>query len=253
MIGDVLLVKGTKKLIPNALVAAQKVIYRNTSSSHVAFSIGDGVFIHATSKNGVHLTFFPDELMTCNDEWRVIRLKGISNSDKDELAKSSLFYLRQNYNNKFMGSGCDDASFCSELVAKIYRDAKIHILNKRDPSKIAPAHFDEQADLGTNWEDVTSEYSILLKEIQNNEPSYRMIFHTIQGAIAKRNMASTMRAGIFQALHLMADDSKDQGLINLIESQKKFLEESRNLHFWDELDTKPLTPKIDGEKKRLIK
>lgn len=248
MIGDVLLVKGTKKAIPNTLVAAQKPIYIKASSSHVAFSIGDGIFIHATSTHGVHLTFLPDELETCKDGWRVIRLKNISSTDEEKLTRHSVFYLRQNYNKKFMGSGRDDASFCSELVAKIYRDANIKILKGREPSKVAPAHFDEQADLGTNWDDVTSEYTSLLIDIQNNELPYRTYFNNIKGALAKRNMTSTMRAGIFQALQLIASDSNDQGLISLIESQKKHLEESRNLHFWDEMDTKPLVPKTDSKR-----
>ena len=58
--GDVLLVTGEGKL-SSSLVATQKVIYPKASSSHVEFSLGDGVFIHSTGDKGVHLTLLIDE------------------------------------------------------------------------------------------------------------------------------------------------------------------------------------------------
>lgn len=55
LIGDVLLVTGDSK-ISSSLVAAQKAIYKNSVSSHVELSLGDGTFVHATADRGVFAT-----------------------------------------------------------------------------------------------------------------------------------------------------------------------------------------------------
>jgi hypothetical protein len=237
--GDVLLVKGTTKF-SKALSKGQKVIYKNNVSSHVELSIADGTFVHSTDDGGVHLVFLPDELKTCEDGWRVIRLKSLNEQEREEIMKASLHYLRQDYNKAYMGKGKPDASFCSELIAKIYSKAGITILGGKEPSKVAPAHFDEQADVDEAWEDVTEEYKVGLQEIKQDESTYRFGFNTIQQFMARRHEHSKIRKTILETMKMLADSSDDKDLQNIVDNSQKFLKEKRILSFWDETDHLPI-------------
>ena len=235
-LGDVLLVRGDGK-ISSSLVAAQKAIYGKSQSSHVELSLGDGTFVHATNDGGVHIAFIKDELEHCKGGWRVIRLKSIDSASQESIAKAGLYFLRQGYNKKYMGSGTEHSSFCSELVAKAYKKAGIEILSGKLPSKIAPAHFDEQADLGEDWIDVTQEYQELLSKIEQDELPYRFAFQTTQGAMEKRAITNKGREAIFAGLEMMAERDGKPRLKELVEESKKFLREKRELDFWDANDS----------------
>lgn len=235
-LGDVLLVRGQGKL-SSSLVAAQKAIYGKAKSSHVELSLGDGTFVHATNDGGVHLTFLKDELERCEDGWRVIRLKGIKASTQEEIAKAGLYFLRQGYNKKYMGSGTEHSSFCSELVAKAYKVAGIEILGRKQPSKVAPAHFDKQADAGEEWIDVSHEYHELLDKIAENEFPYRFAFQTIEAAMIKRAFTNKGREVFFAGLEMMAERDGNPRLKQLADETKQFLRENRELDFWDANDS----------------
>ena len=99
-----------------------------------------------------------------------------------------------------MGSGTDHSSFCSELIAKVYEKAGVRILDGKQPSKVAPAHFDKEADSLSDWEDVTEEYRERLKEIEANPFPYRFACSTIQASMAKRHLTSKGREAIFKAM-----------------------------------------------------
>ncbi len=233
--GDLLLVTGQGKLSAS-LVAAQKIVYQQAVSSHVEFSLGDGTFVHATGDGGVHLTFVMDELKSCEPNWRAIRLKGITEAQQECLTNEGMYYLRQDYNKIFMGSGNDHSSFCSELIAKIYQKAGIEILSKKQPSKVAPAHFDREADIQMEWEDVTEEYKSTIEEISKDPFPYQLAFSTIKQVMARRHIHSKLRKMIFEYMQSDALASGNGEKFETIEGLKKFLKENRQLHFWDEHD-----------------
>ncbi|NUW73147.1 hypothetical protein HOP38_11510 [Vibrio mediterranei] len=247
MIGDILLVRGGTKF-SSALVNAQKVIYNGVASSHVELSIGDGSLVHSTNDGGVHFVFLLDELEDIKDAWKAIRLKGITEQEQEELLKAALYYLRQGYNKKYMGSGEEDSSFCSELIAKIYDKAGVPLLDDKLPSKTAPAHFDRLADESEQWEDVTDEYLALIEKIRENDFPFRFAFETIKGSMIKRSALSSMRQSVFQAIQKNAEDSGDQKQINFIEDVKQKLVSERVLDFWDEKDTIPYKAQSDSKK-----
>ncbi|ENU5814310.1 YiiX/YebB-like N1pC/P60 family cysteine hydrolase [Vibrio fluvialis] len=247
MIGDIFLVRGGRKS-SSALVGAQKLIYNGVKSSHVEMSIGDGSLVHSTNDGGVHFVFLLDELKDIKDDWKVIRLKGITEQEQEELAKAALYYLRQGYNKKFMGNGEEDASFCSELIAKIYKKAGVPLLDEKLPSKIAPAHFDRLAGESEQWEDVTDEYLALIEKIKENEFPFRFAFNTIKSSMVKRSHLSSMRQTVFQAIQKNAEDSGDQRQIDFIEKVKQKLVAGRILDFWDETDTIPYKSQSDRKK-----
>lgn len=99
--GDVLLVRGkTKK--STALVAAQKIFYRNVRSSHAAIAYAENSIIHSTGDRGVHLSEFIEELESCEEHWRVIRLRNLTAAQEENLQNSSLYFVRQIYNKVFL-------------------------------------------------------------------------------------------------------------------------------------------------------
>lgn len=229
--GDVLLVTGEGKL-SSSLVAAQKLIYPNASSSHVELSLGDGVFIHSTGDKGVHLTLLLDEDIACNHRWKVIRHKSITEAClvTESLQKAAIFFYAQDYNKAFMGLGNDSSSFCSELVAKSYARAGIEIIEGKLPSKVAPAHFDKEADKLEDWVDVTKEYQAILARMKENDFPYRMAANTLSGVMTRRKAHEPFRQKII--------DSFENGPPENQEIARKMREmlAGRELKYWHEKD-----------------
>ncbi|HAU5526464.1 TPA: hypothetical protein JD250_05905 [Proteus mirabilis] len=242
MVGDVLLVNGNSKL-SSGLIAAQKTIYLQSRSSHVGLFIGEGILIHATGDNGIHLSFLPDEIKKVCEGWQVIRLKYLTDEQRGNIQKSALYYVRQSYNKKIMMHNSSETAFCSELVAKIYNRAEIPLFSGKSSSKIAPAHFDEAIDRGEQWEDVTHEYHELLADIEKNEFMYRQCFDSINKGLMKRAFTSRARSTLFDILKKIAEDSDDTDFKKVIEKIQLELTEQRILSFWDEKDGLPLDDK----------
>jgi hypothetical protein len=230
--GDILLVTGEGKL-SSSLIAAQKVIYPSVSSSHVEFSLGDGIFIHSTNDKGVHLTLLVDEDEACDHKWRVIRHKSITEAclDIEKLQKAGMYFYAQDYNKVFMGSGNELSSFCSELVAKVYARAEIEVIGGRAPSKVTPAHFDIEADNLTDWVDVTDEYQQILADMKNNSFIFRMAASTLSAAMTRRKAHEPFRQKIIEHFEGGSTENKE-----LAKKLKEILAE-RELKFWHEKDS----------------
>jgi len=230
--GDVLLVTGEGKL-SSSLIAAQKVIYYNVSSSHVEFSLGDGVFIHSTNKKGVHLTLLVDEDEACKHKWRVIRHKSITEAclNTEKLQKAAMYFYAQDYNKVFMGAGNKSSSFCSELLAKAYARAEIEIIGGKLPSKVVPAHFDKEADNLNDWVDVTEEYQTILADMKENDFMYRMAANTLSAVMTKRKVHEPFRQKIIERFEGGSKENQ--------ETAKKFREmlDGRELKYWHEKDS----------------
>lgn len=238
MAGDVFLVTGCSSA-STTLVSAQKAVYPKARSSHVELHLGDGTLIHSTADGGVHLTFLLDELKSIKDNWSVIRLKGLSESERDDLTTAALFFWQQSYNKRFFLKSVAHASFCSEFIAKTYLRAGLPILDGKKPSRVAPAHFDKAHDKRFEWEDVTHEYDDLISRMLSEEWKYRFAFSTVQGALNKRNALSKMRTDAYQCIQDIAQLTGEQSIFDIIESVKQQLTEKRTLTFWNERDSLP--------------
>ena len=211
----------------------QKFIYPKASSSHVEFSLGDGVFIHSTGDKGVHLTPLLDEDIACKSRWRVIRHKSISEAglSTENLQKAAVFFYAQDYNKAFMGSGNDSSSFCSELVAKAYARAGIEIFGGKAPSKVTPAHFDKEADNLEDWVDVTEEYKAILADMKENEFPYRLAASTLSAVMARRKAHEPFRQKIIE--HFESGSPENQELAKRMRDMLA----GRELKYWHEKDS----------------
>ena len=229
-VGDILLVTGSAKS-SKGLVAGQKaIIYDKAVSSHAAFSLTDGSFIHSTTDKGVHLAFFPDIIQDCEDGWRVIRLKELDEEKRRLLLAGANHFLSQDYNYGLLGKGSDSSSFCSELAAKAYQRAGVHILNGLQPSKVAPAHFDIEADLQKDWTDVTEDYRKLLEDIKANPEIYALGFMVLAHSI-ERLRRTNVRTEIM--MQIAKSLFKSDNFQAEIQRAKKELDEQKLFSFWN--------------------
>lgn len=231
--GDILLVTGLSKR-SKLIVGVQKPLYWRAKSSHVAVVYAENSIIHSVGGAGVHMAEMIHELDTCHAEWRVMRLKGLTEHQSQELQKSSLFYLRQGYNRAFMMGGNEISSFCSEFAVKVYKLAGIRIINGKKPSKVAPWDFDKAFDAGKDWLNVTAEY---VSDLQGwsqirDLTNAMMAFQNFQ--FARRHRFSQMREALFTKL----EEKGSPRMKEVIAESKESLRDNRVLKFWDENDSK---------------
>lgn len=154
--GDVILMTGSSAR-SKALVAVQKPFYLMARSSHVAIVHADFVCIDAIPGAGVSSRLIQEVLSDVDDDWRVIRFKGVSSEHTDLLMRACAFYLAQPYKIKPSWRSGKESAYCSELARKIYRDCGITKTGIPVGPVVAPAHFDQLADLHMQWKDVTED------------------------------------------------------------------------------------------------
>lgn len=235
MPGDVFLMCGDAKVSKSLASLQQKIIYQNAKSSHVMISVGDGAFVHSTIDGGVDFAFYPAILNSLKDEWRVIRLRGVLQVQQDELQKAAIYFIDQAYNYKFLIKSNDASSFCSELAVKIYQQAKVPIFGKKDPGKITPAHFDQEADQCALWEDVTATYKAGFKEIDKEPSIYAFGHATMTAAVRKRQMMLRNTDTILQSFNLLYEKGEVSSNLyqTAIEMEATF-RKNKNISFWNE-------------------
>jgi hypothetical protein len=243
MAGDVFLMEGTSKLSP-ALVAAQKTrFYKNARSSHVMFSFGDGVFVHSTLGAGVEFTPYLAALKGCKDDWRVIRNPLITADQKELMQKASIYFVDQAYNKKFLFKSNNHSSFCSELVAKIYKKAGVPLFGK-ETGEVTPSDFDRAADLGDSWVDVTQIYKDGFSENDKNPRMFAIAYATLVASVRKRQVMLSRTDEIFEMLKGFVSEESYK---KLYEMEADF-RNKKNISFWNEKAyPQPASASKDGD------
>lgn len=229
MIGDVFLMEGTSKFSPYLMASQKAFIYGKTRSSHVMFSFGDGVFVHSTTKPGVEIITYKEVMPECKEGWRVIRNINLTDIQRTELQKASLFFLKQDYNFALMAPSNDHSSFCSELVAKIYEKAGVPLFDK-NTGKVAPGHFDRAADEAVDWKDVTEEYKLGFAENDSNARSFDLVVSTLRAAVQKRSFMlqnTDMMMGMLKGM--VSPDAYSE-----IYKMEAEFRKTKNISFWNE-------------------
>lgn len=143
----------------NALINLQKRIYENVKSSHVAIIHAEYICVDAMPKPlGVTNRMVSEVLSGLSDnQWRVMRLRNLSDKNYKNLMKACAFYLMQPYLIWPSSKPLDNHSYCSELARKIYLHADIKKTGIPSNRILAPAHFDQLFDEKKLWEDVTEQ------------------------------------------------------------------------------------------------
>lgn len=232
--GDVILMTGTA-LQSKMLVAAQeKAFYRHAKSSHVALVHADFICIDAMPGAGVSNRLLHDVLTNVEDDWRVIRFKGIQAKHTEKLLKSASFYLAQPYKIKPSWKSGQHSAYCSELVRKIYRDCKLTGSGINDHLIVAPAHFDKLADKSPRWQDVTNDARLYLEVCKKYSAMVNMMAKIFMDGLKLNRKRFEHRRKLLQLAQVNLSKkliSKDQYL-DMVKTFKN-IEDSMHHQFWD--------------------
>lgn len=82
----------------------KKLLRKSTAvnTTHVALSLGDGIFIHADTSCGVDLIFFPDLINKSDGNWKVIRHPELNDDVEVKIKQAGVFHLNKSYNYGIM-------------------------------------------------------------------------------------------------------------------------------------------------------
>lgn len=231
--GDVILVTGTSNS-SKILVNLQKSVYLKARSSHVVVVQADFICIDAMPKIGVSLRLIPEVLDDVEDNWRIIRFKGLKVDDAENLGKACAYYLKQPYIILPKRKPAKKFSYCSELVRKVYVDGKIKNTDIPNNTIIKPCDFDRVADKSDKWVDVTESVKPYIEFCREYEEILKHISKTFTQGISLNRQRFDERKKIKQNVAKMkgkgeVSSSTASGVTNKIET----LEKSLHYKFWD--------------------
>ncbi|KAB0471138.1 MULTISPECIES: YiiX/YebB-like N1pC/P60 family cysteine hydrolase [Ralstonia] len=231
--GDVILMTGTAQR-SKLLAAAQKPFYVYGKSSHVALVHADFICIDAIPGAGVSNRLIQDVLADVEDDWRVIRFKGIDERHADVIRRACSYYLAQPYKIKPSWKSGRDHAYCSELVRKVYRDIGLTGTGINASPIVAPAHFDQLADLHTQWRDVTADAKIYVDVCRKYSAMLKVtakIF--IHGLELNRLRFTDRKNALKQAQLAMSKKLLTKEKYIAMVKETKEIEASLHHHFWD--------------------
>lgn len=237
--GDLILMTGSSAR-SKALVAAQKPFYLMARSSHVAIVHADFICIDAIPGVGVSSRLIQEVLSDVDDDWRVVRFKGVSPEHADLMMRACTFYLAQPYKIRPSWRSGKDYAYCSELARKIFRDCGILKTGISGGPVVAPAHFDQLADLHMQWKDVTQDARAYVAFCRKYAAMTRVASRIfIQGLQLNRARFEDRKKALqsAQVAVSLKQMTKDQYL-ELVKKTKE-IEHSLNHQFWDTGGVRP--------------
>lgn len=227
--GDVILMTGNQ-----ALAMAQRALYKNAKSSHVALVHADFICIDAVPKTGVSNRIVSEVLADAETGWRVIRHKSVGPNNTDSIMRACAFYLAQPYLILPSKKSAKNSAYCSELARKVYRDVGVTNSGIADKSIIAPAHFDQLADKHAEWTDVTNTVRPAIEFCQNYPELVRVSTKLfIDGLKLNRQRFKdrTKQLAEIQTLAKAGKITKEQA--KAATAQIREIERNMNHTFWD--------------------
>lgn len=227
--GDLILMNANQ-----ALAIAQRTIYKNARSSHIALVHADFICIDAVPKKGASNRIISEVLADAEPGWRVIRHKLVGATDTDSIMRACAFYLAQPYLILPSKRSAKNFAYCSELARKVYRDVGVSNSGIADKIIIAPAHFDQLADEHAEWMNVTDTVSPAIEFCQNYPELIRVSTKLfIDGLKLNRQRFEdrTKQLAEIQTLAKAGKITKEQA--KEATAQIREIERNMNHTFWD--------------------
>jgi len=174
-VGDIILVSSIKKM--HIVKIGQKIINKNNYNSnyiHAILFLGKNIFIESMPKLGVKITCMDELEKRLKNKYKILRKKNLSNDEKKEIFNSGLYFYKQSYNlNIFSMEHRNDASFCSELIYKIFKKANINLNCRIFQQKfIWPSHLGLlDKNCKKEWKDITDSINKCNEEFLSREYS----------------------------------------------------------------------------------
>lgn len=232
--GDIILISSNSRKSAN--IFAQSLIRRKKAlHSHVAVALKLGNAIHAMPNGGVHTASIHELLTSGKYSFQVYR-NTIVNTKVSMLISSRdfddclLYYSRQKYNFWIFTLSRNNASFCSELVAKAYKKIGISISKKRTSSTL-PIDIYNYVSVSKEWENVTESYKSFF--LDENFKKVNNLASAFVRALEQGNQ--DMAIGQNNLIKIINSVEKQQGL------KKSTMRPSRN--YWH-IDNNQLYKKL---------
>lgn len=231
--GDIILVTGTSNS-SKILVNLQKTAYSKARSSRVVIVQADFICIDAMPKIGVGLKLIPEVLNDVQDDWRIIRFKGLQEKDSEIISKTCAYYIYQPYVILPKKKPAKKFSYCSELARKIFVDSKIKNTGIPNNAIIKPCDFDKIADQNSQWLDVTDSVKPYVEFCKEYEGILNFIAKSFIQGIELNRQRFAQRRKVKERISKM----HKKGLISpsgaaQIKNKIDSLEKSLNYNFWD--------------------
>lgn len=231
--GDVILVTG-KKLRSKALVAAQFPFYTKARASHVAMVHADFICIDANPGVGVRNRTIAEVLDDVEDNWRIIRFNAVTVENRDSMLQKCAFYLQQPYNIKPKKGAGAKFSYCSELVSKVYQDAKVRCIKVPKGVLVNPCHFDRLADKGEVCQDITDTVRPFVPFLREYQAMLAMQAKLFISGLELNRFRDKERKDLLANLQGLArSGSLPHETLVKVASQIQAIEEKMNYRFWD--------------------
>ncbi len=244
--GDLILVTG-KSMKSKALVASQKPFYLNSMSSHIAVVHADFICVDATPDAGVSNRLISEILYDVEDQWRVIRFKGLSDRHVEPLLKRCAHYIAQPYKITLKRKKGKDYSYCSELARKVFEDCEIADTEIPQHTVVKPCDFDRIADNSKDWTDVTEKVKPYIAFAIEYSPLLKVVSKLFIDGLKLNRVRYEQRRKFLK----MIEAKERKGKIRpqeAAELREKIweIEESMNLTFWDFRQSTTNPPNTEG-------
>ncbi|MEQ9916423.1 YiiX/YebB-like N1pC/P60 family cysteine hydrolase [Pectobacterium aroidearum] len=227
-------------------IVGQKILRKSTSvnTTHVALSLGDGIFIHADTSCGVDLIFFPDLINKSDESWKVLRHAELNDDVEVEIKQAGVFHLSKTYNYGIILKENEKSLFCSQFVDLVYKAIGINIFSREESKGLInldnalPVDFERLLVDDKIWCDVTKIY---LDKINDNsidflKPNFQMEKFLIASSINLRREHSYALDLVhaFSELHnLLPDEHKNMELETHLSEMIKDLNDNESDIFYD--------------------
>jgi hypothetical protein len=227
--GDVILMTSNQ-----FLANAQRVLYVNAKSSHVALVHADFIGIDAIPKAGASNRIVSEILADAEPGWRVIRHKSIGANDMETIMRACAFYLAQPYLILPSKKSVKNFAYCSELARKVYRDVGVTNSGIPDKSIIGPAHFDRLADEHDEWMDVTDTVRPAIEFCQKYAELVRVSAKLFIDGLKLNRQRFTDRTDQLAKIQILAKAGKiTKEQAKEATAQIREIERNMNHAFWD--------------------
>lgn len=164
MTGDIVLVRGSGTKSDGIVAVQRGFSSTKPEYSHAMIVFSQGVLFHST-EDGVHPVTYWDVFPTpySTEKMRALRHVALEDSALQEQLRGRIrYYFGQAYNSAFilkeLFSKHDCTSFCSELIAKAFRDCGIPLVAGKRPTWVFPVHL-QALEKTSGWSDVTAQYA----------------------------------------------------------------------------------------------
>jgi len=227
--GDLILMTGNL-----AVAHAQKAVYKDARSSHIAIVHTDFICIDAIPKVGASNRVIPEVLADVEPGWRVIRHKSVGPENTDDIMRACAYYLAQPYKILPSKKSAKKFAYCSELARKVYRDIGVAGTGIPDARIIAPAHFDQLADGHPNWVGVTDSLRPAVEFCQKYPEILRATAKLFIEGLKLNRSRFEERAELLTKIQVLAKAgkiSKEDAQATV--AQIREIERNMNHTFWD--------------------